>query len=85
MAIDNSASERPIRPIAVGQRNWLFAGSDTGGRTAAILFTLIRSAEHHQLDPVAYLCDLLRPLLDMDMPLSEIDELLAERWQPIQQ
>jgi len=83
LAIDNSASERAIRPIAVGRRNWLFAGSDTGGRTAAILFSLIRSAERHQLDPFAYLRDVLKRL--PDLPRSQIDELLPDRWQPMQQ
>jgi hypothetical protein len=81
LAIDNSASECAIRPIAIGRKNWLFAGSDTGGRTAAIRFSLIRSAERHQLDPFAYLRDVLKRL--SDLPLSQIEELLPDRWQPM--
>lgn len=80
LSIDNSASERAIRPIAIGRRNWLFAGSDTGGRTAAILFSVIRSCERHEVDPFAYLRDVLARL--PDHPVNQLDELLPDRWQP---
>jgi hypothetical protein len=80
LSIDNSASERAIRPIAVGRHNWLFAGSDTGGRTAAILFSLIRSCERHDIDPFAYLRDVIARM--PDHPINQLDALLPDRWQP---
>ena len=55
MAIDNNPAERALRPIGVGRRNWLFAGSDTGGETLARAITLIESAKMSGLDPQAYL------------------------------
>jgi hypothetical protein len=53
--IDNSAAERAIRPLALGRRNWTFAGSDAGGRRAAAIYSLIEPAKLHGLDPEAYL------------------------------
>ena len=80
LSIDNSASERDIRPIAVGRHNWQFAGSDTGGRTAAILFSIIRSCERNDVEPYAYLRDVLARL--PDHPANQLDDLLPRRWQP---
>jgi len=59
LAIDNNASERALRAVAVGRKNWLFAGSDAGGRTAAVLYTLVQSCKRQGLDPFAYLQDVL--------------------------
>jgi transposase len=59
LAIDNNAAENALRQIALGRKNWLFAGNDAGGQTAAILFTLIKSAERHGLDPFAYFREVL--------------------------
>ena len=56
---DNDPAERAMRPIGVGRRNWLFAGSDTGGETLARAMTLIETAKINGLDPQAYLADLL--------------------------
>src|SRR5260370_21288789 len=53
--IDNSAAERALRGLAVGRRNYLFAGSDRGGERAAVFYTLIGSAKLNGLDPEAYL------------------------------
>jgi len=50
------------QPCAIGRKNWLVCGNDTGGRTAAIFFTLAGSAKRHALDPFAWLCDLLTRL-----------------------
>ena len=81
LAIDNGASERDIRPIKIGRHNWQFAGSDTGGRTAAILFSIIRTCERNSVDPFMYLRDVLTRL--PDHPANQIDELLPDRWQPV--
>ncbi len=76
--IDNNAAERAIRAIAVGRKNWLFLGSDDGGRAAAIHFSLIASAKRHGLDPFAYLRDLLRRI--PTHPNRDIESLLPNRW-----
>ncbi len=57
--IDNNASERALRAVAVGRKNWLFAGSDAGGRTAAVLYTLVQSCKRSGIDPFAYLQEVL--------------------------
>lgn len=76
--IDNNAAERAIRAIAVGRKNWLFLGSDDGGRAAAIHFSLIASAKRHGLDPFAYLRDLLRRI--PTHPNRDIESLFPDRW-----
>jgi transposase len=53
--ICNNAAERAIRPLALGRKNWLFAGSDRGGERAATMYTLIETARLNGLDPEAYL------------------------------
>ena len=76
--IDNIASELALRAMAVGRKNWLFAGSDSGGRTAAVLYTMTQTCRRHGLDPVAYLQDVLTRL-----PLSTSDDrtpFLHNRW-----
>ena len=80
MAIDNNAAERAMRPIGVGRRNWLFAGSDTGGETLARAMTLIETAKMSGLDPQAYLADLLDRI--HDHPARRLDELLPWNWTP---
>ncbi len=63
--IDNSAAERAMRPIAVGRRNWTFAGSDAGGeRAAAAIYSLIETAKLHGLDPEAYLRRVMERIAD---------------------
>jgi len=76
--IDNNASERDLRPIAVGRGNWTFLGSDKGGRTAAVLYSLIASAKRHGLDPFAYLRDVIARI--SDHPFSRLHELLPDQW-----
>ncbi len=72
--IDNNAAERSIRPIALGRKNWLFAGSDKGGERAAGILSLIETAKLNGLDPEAYLRDVLTRIADH--PVNRIDELL---------
>jgi hypothetical protein len=78
LAIDNNAAERALRGIAVGRKNWLFAGSDEGGRRAAILYSLIESAKRVGVNPEAYLKDLLERV--SSHPMSQIAELTPSRW-----
>ncbi len=59
LAIDNNAVERAIRPLVLGRKNWLFAGSDAGGDRAAAIYSLIETAKLNGLDPEAYLCAVL--------------------------
>jgi hypothetical protein len=59
LPIDNGRSERALRQVALGRKNWLFAGSDEGARRAAALYTLIETCKRNRLDPFGYLCDLL--------------------------
>ena len=80
LPIDNNAVERAIRPVAIGRRNWLFAGSERGGNAAATWFTLIDSARRAGLNPYEYLRDLLTRI--GDHPINRIDDLLPDRWQP---
>ena len=82
LCIDNNAAEREIRPIAVGRRNYLFAGSDRGGRAAAILYSLVASAKRHSLDPFVYLRDVLERIATH--PNTRIDELLPDNWKALQ-
>ena len=62
LAIDNNAAERGFRPIGIGRRNWLFAGSDAGGRTAAVLYSLTQTCRDHKIDPGKYLKETLTSL-----------------------
>jgi len=80
VAIDNNPAERGMRPIGVGRRNWLFAGSDTGGETLARAMTLIESAKMNGLDPQAYLADVLDRI--NDHKINRLHELLPWNWTP---
>jgi transposase len=78
--IDNNPVENAIRPIALGRKNWLFAGSETAGRRAAAIMSLIASAKANGHDPFAYLKDVLTRL--PTHPNRRIGELLPHTWQP---
>ena len=81
VAIDNNAAERALRPICLGKKNWLFAGSETGAETLARAMTLIESAKMNGLDPQAYITDLLNRI--HDHKINRIDELLPWNWVPL--
>jgi len=74
----NNAAERAIRPLALGRKNYLFAGSDEGGRRAAVMYTLIESARLNDLDPEAWLADVISRIADH--PINRVDELLPWNW-----
>jgi len=78
--IDNNLAENALRRIAIGRKNWLFCGSDNGGHTAAVLFTLIASCARHKVDPFAYLRDALARIAAH--PINRLAELLPDRWKP---
>ena len=72
--IDNSAAERALRTVAIGRKNYLFAGSDAGGERAAAIYSLVGYAKLNGLDPEAYLRQVLERIADH--PVNRIEELL---------
>lgn len=78
LAIDNNACERALRGIAVGRGNWTFVGSEAGGATAAVLYSVVGSCRRRGLDPWAYLRDVCTRL--PGLPADRLDELLPDRW-----
>jgi hypothetical protein len=82
--IDNNEGENAVRGIALGRKNWLFCGSDRGGRAAAIHFSLLASCKRHGHDPWVYLRDVLTRLPTM-LPAASEEELLSllpHLWKP---
>jgi transposase len=80
LTIDNNKAERAMRAIAVGRKNWLFAGSRDGGKRAAILCSLVASCKQHGVDPLAYLTDVLNKMSSHHAP--DIDSLTPDKWSP---
>ncbi len=78
LCMSNNAAERALRGIAVGRHNWTFAGSDEGGRRAAAIYTLIETAKLNDVDPEAWLADVLARL--PDHPAKRINALLPWNW-----
>ena len=78
LSIDNNAAERGMRAIAVGRKNYLFMGSDNGGKSAAVAYTLIETAKLNGVDPQAWLTDTLARIADHK--INRIDELLPWRY-----
>lgn len=78
LEIDNNGAERSLRGVAVGRRNWTFFGSDNGGRTAAVLTSLIATCKRHHIDPFAYLRDVFTRI--SAHPQKRLEELLPDRW-----
>src|SRR5438105_1707234 len=72
--MSNNAAEREIRAVAIGRKNWTFAGSDEGGRRAAVIHSLIATGKLNEVDPQAWLADVLARL--PEHPAKRIDELL---------
>jgi len=83
LAIDNNVAELTLRHIAIGRKNWLFAGSAAGADTAAILFSVTSTCHRHQVDAFAYTKDLLERLAHDSQPSPEvIRSWLPDRWRP---
>ncbi len=80
ICLTNNAAERALRGIALGRRSWLFAGSDRGAERAAAIYTLIATAKLNDVDPQAWLEDVLRRIADH--PASRLAELLPWNWRP---
>jgi len=72
--IDNNAAERSLRSVAVGRKNWMFAGSDQGGKNAAIIYTLIETAKLNGVNPWKYLCKVLEIIQDYNS--TKLEDLL---------
>ena len=81
LSIDNNATERALRGIAVGRRNWMFVGSDVGGRTAAVLMSFIASCRLVGVDSFAWLRDVLTRIAQ-GHPVNRLAALLPHVWQP---
>ena len=82
LEIDNNATERSIRGIAVGRRNWTFFGSDQGGKTAAVLRSFVASCQRAGVEPFAWFKDVLSRI--GSHPINRIAELLPHNWAPAQ-
>jgi transposase len=82
LAIDNNATERAIRSVAVGRNNWVFFGSDEGGKTAAVLRSFVASCQRAGIDPFRWLKDVLSCIAAH--PITRLPELLPHNWAPAQ-
>jgi len=80
LPLDTNGVERALRAIAVGRKNWLFAGADVGARRAAILYTLFGSCALCGVEPWAYARDVLEKVSGTTFPQSRLPELLPDRW-----
>jgi transposase len=81
LEIDNNRSERAIRPLAIGRKNWLFLGSPRGGQAAVTVFSLVQTCKELGLNPEAYLKDVLIRLPTTKQ--KDIDTLLPHHWKPL--
>jgi hypothetical protein len=82
ICLTNNAAERALRGIALGRRSWLFAGSDRGGERATLMYTLIVTAKMNDIDPQAWLADVLASIAEH--PARRLDELLPWNWKSAQ-
>ena len=80
VCLSNNAAERALRCVPLGRKAWLFCGSDRGGERAAVFYTLIQTARLNDVDPQAWLADILARIADH--PARRIDELLPWNWTP---
>lgn len=79
--IDNNRIENTIRPLAIGRKNYLFAGSDRGARHAALMYSLLGTCKLHHVEPFAYLRDVISRISDHKH--STLPELLPQNWTPV--
>jgi transposase len=78
---DNNLAENAMRPVALGRKNWLFVGSERGGRAAALFMGLIQSCKNLEINPWEYFDDMLRRV--MSHPVNRLRELLPDQWKPL--
>jgi transposase len=78
ICLSNNAAERAVRGIALGRKSWLFCGSDRGGDRAAVMYSLIVTAKMNDVDPQAWLADVLARIAEH--PVQRLDELLPWNW-----
>jgi hypothetical protein len=78
ICLTNNAAERALRGIAIGRKAWLFAGSDRGGERAASMYSLIATCKLNDVDPRAWLADVLARI--GDHPAKQLDELMPWKW-----
>jgi transposase len=83
LELDNGACERAFKPVALGRKNWLFAGSDKGGQTAAVLMSLCTTCKELEINPEAYLRDVLDRI--STHPARRLEELLPDRWKALRE
>ena len=81
--LDTNAVERAIRPVALGRKNALFAGSDGGARHWAMAMTLITTAKLNDVEPMAYITDVLERIVSGRTRSHELHTLLPWNWQPV--
>lgn len=80
VCLSNNAAERALRCVPLGRKAWLFCGSDRGGQRAAIAYALIQTCRLNDIDPQAWLADVLARIANH--PIASLDELLPWKWQP---
>jgi len=78
---DNNLAENAMRPITLGRKNWLFVGSERGGRAAALFMSLVKSCKDLDINPWKYFYDMLRRI--MSHPVKHLRELLPDQWKPL--
>jgi hypothetical protein len=81
LEIDNNRSERKIKPVVMGRKNHLFVGSEKGGKTAAVFYSLIETCRQNDINPAFYLADVLEKI--PSHPNRLIEELLPHNWQKL--
>ena len=79
ICLTNNAAERALRGIALGRKSWLFAGSDCGGQRTAFMLSLIAAAKLNDIDPQAWLADVLARIADI--PQNRLPDLLPWNWE----
>jgi transposase len=75
---DNNLVENPIRPTAIGKKNWLFFGSETSGQQSAVIYTVVENCKRLGIDPYEYLLDVFKRLPLMTN--RNVEQLLPENW-----
>ncbi len=81
ICLSNNAAERGVRGIALGRKSWMFCGSDRGGQRAAVMYSLIVTAKMNDVDPQAWLADVLARIAEHSV--QKLDELLPWNWCPL--